>query len=206
MSLKEETKPDDVIKRMYCQNVENEYVRWGRAHEPAARLKYKISIRKKYKNIKVTESGLIVSSSCPHLGASPDGVVEYCDIDGTHMQGLLEVKCPASQSWRQTPPIECAKDNKFYCTLNNDGDKCILKKTHKYYYQVQGQLALSGKPWCDFMIWTLAGYSVERIYFDEECWKKCLQKLNNFYVKVVMAEMFSHRVKRGISLLSNILC
>ena len=31
---------------------------------------------------------------------------------------------------------------------------------------MQGQLALTGLEWCDFVIWTLGGISVERIYFD----------------------------------------
>ena len=33
---------------------------------------------------------------------------------------------------------------------------------------MQGQLALTGLEWCDFVIWNLGGISVERIYFDED--------------------------------------
>jgi len=33
---------------------------------------------------------------------------------------------------------------------------------------VQGQLALTGLEWCDFVIWTLGGILVERIYFDAD--------------------------------------
>ena len=76
----------------------------------------------------------------PFLGASPDGIIEYTD-DGKKMKGVLEIKCTTGH--------------------------LKLKHNHKY-YQVQGQLALTGLEWCDFVIWNLGGISVERIYFDED--------------------------------------
>ena len=49
--------------------------------------------------------------------------------------------------------------------------KAKLKVNHKsgYYHQVQGQLVLSGLPWCNFVV-SLTGsrsIDVERIYFDK---------------------------------------
>ena len=43
---------------------------------------------------------------------------------------------------------------------------------HIYYDQVQGQVARSGAKWCDFVVYTTRGVSIERIHFDEEHWKK----------------------------------
>ena len=50
-----------------------------------------------------------------------------------------------------------------------------------YYFQVQGQLAITGKKWCDFVVWTLKQpMYVERIYFDENLWNDMLNNLSNF--------------------------
>ena len=61
-------------------------------------------------------------------------------------------------------------DSGFYAELNSTTGHLKLEHNHKYYHQVQGQLALtaSGLEWCDFVIWTLGGISVERIYFDAD--------------------------------------
>ena len=83
------------------------------------------------------------------LAASPDGLVLDCsDYDNTF--GLLEIKCPARAekislvdlcTKRELKPLSFFLqyiDRKFY-----------LKTTHSYYYQVQGQLYITGRPWCD---------------------------------------------------------
>ena len=43
-----------------------------------------------------------------------------------------------------------------------------LKQNHKYFAQVQEQLAVGERKWCDFVIFTNKGISIERIKFDEE--------------------------------------
>ena len=48
-----------------------------------------------------------------------------------------------------------------------------LTKNHKYYYQVQGQLGITGTKWCDFVTYTFAGMCIERIYFDEDVKLSC---------------------------------
>lgn len=42
----------------------------------------------------------------------------------------------------------------------------LLKKSHNYYYQVQGQLATTQLPWCDFVVWTPHGTTIQRIERD----------------------------------------
>ena len=113
--------------------------------------------------------------------------------------GVLEVKCPASQAWRNSTPSDCCDDPNFYCALNEKGDP-TLKKTHKYYYQFQGQMAISSRKWCDFVVWTLKGINIERIEFDEDFWNEIAVKLDKFYLQAVLPELFSSRVKRGLSL------
>ena len=42
-----------------------------------------------------------------------------------------------------------------------------LRRTHKYYWQVQGKLAITGLAWCDFVTDTLSNLTVERIWRDD---------------------------------------
>ena len=61
-------------------------------------------------------------------------------------------------------------------------------------------MAVTGRKWCDFFVWTLKGQSVERIRFDEDLWSKVMSKLTYFYVAAVVPELFTERVKRGLAL------
>ena len=162
------------------------YTDWGIKHEPAAKRKYQIVTGRKS-----ADCGLFVNPKFPYLGSSPDGLVGD--------DGVLEVKCPASQAWRNSTPSDCCDDPNFYCALNEKGDP-TLKKTHKYYYQFQGQMAISSRKWCDFVVWTLKGINIERIEFDEDFWNEIAVKLDKFYLQAVLPELFSSRVKRGLSL------
>lgn len=58
-------------------------------------------------------------------------------------------------------------------------------------------MGVSGRKWCDFVVWTLKGMSVERIMFDEAFWEKMVETLKSFYVNAVIPEIFSEHVKRG---------
>jgi len=84
------------------------------------------------------------------------------------MKGVLEIKCPASDKRRSLSPNDCCQDSGFYAELNSTTGHLKLKHNHKYYHQVQGQLALTGLEWFYFVSWTLGGFSVERIYFDAD--------------------------------------
>ena len=42
--------------------------------------------------------------------------------------------------------------------------------THKYYSQVQGLVGVTGARWCDFVVYTSKGMSIEPIPFDEQYW------------------------------------
>ncbi|CAH3186787.1 unnamed protein product [Porites lobata] len=60
----------------------------------------------------------------------------------------------------------------------------FLKKTHFYYAQVQGQLALTGLPWCDFCVYLSDSNEmcVDRIHFNSDYWEnELLPKLKNFF-------------------------
>lgn len=77
-----------------------------------------------------------------------------------------------------------------------------LKKTHNYYYQVQGQMAVVDLRWCDFVVWTLDDIFVERINFDEAFWKnQCYPQLHSFYCGIMLPELIFPRHPLGLNIL-----
>lgn len=128
--------------------------------------------------VKVERSGFFVSPKLFFLGCTPDGKV--VDISCPEDQfGLVEIKCPSSKFG--VTPAEACSDPHFYLEIKDGKPK--LKKDHIYYDQVQGQMALTGAKWCDFVVYTSRGLSIERIHFDEEHWKKQRAILQHTYFR-----------------------
>ena len=109
----------------------------------------------------VCSVGFYLSKSHPFLGASPDGSVY--DPTSDQPYGFVEIKCPYSHHYHT--PAEACTDKNFFCTVES-GNVVTLRQTSKYFCQVQGQMAVGERPWCDFVVYTLKGISVERIKFD----------------------------------------
>ena len=70
--------------------------------------------------------------------------------------------------------------------------------THKYYTQVQGQLLVSQKKYCDFMVWTQKEQVFHRLYPNIDFTEKLLQKLTNFYLQDSMPVLLKHLNVRGL--------
>ena len=65
-----------------------------------------------------------------------------------------------------------------------------LKLKHIYYTQVQGQMGITQRKWCDFVVYTTKGLSVECIHFDKPFWEtKLLPKLAAFYDNCIGPEV-----------------
>jgi hypothetical protein len=71
--------------------------------------------------------------------------------------GLIEIKCPFSKKI-----------------------KPIADQPH-YYSQIQIQLLVTGRTWCDFYTWTPTDTNIERIEIDQEWLDKYLPELRQFY-------------------------
>lgn len=89
------------------------------------------------------------------LGASPDG---YIGDDG-----LVEIKCPFG--------IRNDPEPKF---------KTLAEQPH-YYAQIQVQLYVTDRKWCDFWQWTPHGTRLERVDIDHEWLNENLPILRQFY-------------------------
>ena len=60
-------------------------------------------------------------------------------------------------------------------------------------------MAIGQRPWCDFIIYTTKGISVQRIEYNEKFWEEdLLPKLLNFYDNCVAPEIVSPVHSLGI--------
>ena len=165
---------------LYSKSIDSRSLRWGRTHESDAERAYLQHLRSSGNNAVVEPSGLVIDSNTPCLACSPDGLV------GT--DGLVEYKCPYKAAQQNLTPLQAAIQCKDFCSTSN-GSTLQLKKTHDYYYQVQGCLAITKRTWCDFVVWTPSGIAVERVFADKVFWQAVKVKLERFYRSAVLPEL-----------------
>lgn len=151
------------------------YTAHGNRYEPVALMEYQKYMFSTGRCIEILKCGLVVCMELPILGASPDGKV--IDSGCTKQYGLVEVKCPASKF--TVTPLDACSDPGFF--LEKVNEKPVLKRNHNYYAQVQGQLGVTQLPWCDFVVYTSKGMSIERIVYDHHYWTNSKVKLKDFY-------------------------
>lgn len=188
-------KPEWAIKQILYPGGDaySEALSYGRRHEDDAVVAY-TNLKSLYDvDVQVFETGLHIHPGFPFIAASPDRLV----TDGKE-EGLLEVKCPITKKG-MTPEAAC-QDKKFCCEMVNG--EVTLKTTHAYYYQVQGQMAVTGHTWCDFVVWTnntdfANSTSIERVMFDKSFWvTNILPGLLYFAEHALFPEVITKRVKR----------
>lgn len=56
-----------------------------------------------------------------------------------------------------------------------------LKSQHSYYWQVQGQLLITGMVWCDFVVFAEDDMLIQRIYQDNEVARIIREKGDYFF-------------------------
>lgn len=66
-----------------------------------------------------------------------------------------------------------------------------LKRNHDYYYQVIGQLAITGASYCDFIVRTLTDMHIERIHMDMQLWQEITEKLKQYYYTTLGPEIIN---------------
>ena len=110
-------------------------------------------VHAKHRKWSSADSGLILSQEHPYLATSPDLLTE-CDC--------LKNQVPTAQN---VPYLE-----------EVDG-KVHLKRTRQYYGQIQGQLALTGRSFCDLFMYTEHGHLIAPVVFGGVFWEKLLTNL-----------------------------
>ena len=172
-----------LVKSILCrQHVMTEAIRWGIGNESVAREAYCCEVKDHHDSFTVASTGLHIDPLYPHLGASPDGLIN-CTCCG---KGVLELKCP--YSIRDIDPAMIQRAD-FYL-IPQDGDLRLNQK-HNYYYQVQGQMMVCNITYCDFVTWMPKGMQIEQIRRDDSFCQMMREKLNNFFVKHILPHILT---------------
>ncbi|XP_049924428.1 uncharacterized protein LOC126404989 [Epinephelus moara] len=129
------------------------------------------------KNLNLRKCGLVIHPDAPWLGASPDGLV-YDPLERPSF-GLVEMKCPNALSY-----IDCK-----YLRAEHGTHK--LKESHSYYWQVQGQLLITGMEWCDFVICAHDDMFVQRIYRDATVLNTLRERCDFFFFYTYLPKYLS---------------
>ena len=166
-------------------------LKWGinRDHEDIAREEYIKLLQQQHQSFECHPVGLTVNPAYPHLGASPDGAVS-CSCCGP---GLLEIKCPYKHCDQHPHFIS---DANFF--LHRVAEAMQLKSTHNYFIQIQGQMAICKKDYCDFVCWTSKGMHVERLAFDASVFSRIKPSLNHYFQSVILPELLTHVYKMAM--------
>lgn len=110
---------------------------YGTEHESEARMEYVMQT-----GYAVEETGFHLHHMIPWMGASPDGLVGE--------DGLVELKCP-------------------YKLRNADDvpdDLVDLGEGDMYWHQIQCQMHVMDRRWCDFAVWCPGGMKIRRYVID----------------------------------------
>lgn len=89
-------------------------------------------------------------------------------------------------------------DSSFYLKVDDNGAR-TLSKSHEYYFQVQGQLSVCDKDYCDFVCWTPKGMHIERIVRDYSFFTDVKERLDQFFVTVILPILLTGRNTSGSS-------
>lgn len=146
--MRSKTCPRNTVKNLLYGNFwGNKATRYGNESESIA-----IADFQRLFNVTVTQSGLFIGKEHFYLGASPDGLIGK--------DQLIEIKCPLNIS--TISPTQGIQDRKIKFAEMVD-NKLQLKRTHNYYFQIQGQLAIAERESCYFVIWSPHGMLVEKV-------------------------------------------
>ena len=148
-------------------------IKWGRLHEKDASKALFTSLAKVHSNPKLHTCGLFILKPHPYIGASPDNIFS-CSCCGS---SCVEYKCPYS-----IKDLEVEEGYEKTDFLEKCEGQLQLKRNNKYFYQVQGQMALTGHQTTYFVVWTLKGQPlIEKIAFDQHLWQDVVSKLVIFF-------------------------
>ena len=191
--IKNRSAADNLVSSIlnYKPPVSTKATQWGILNEPVARLKYNSIMAKIHNDFELKETGLVLSTEHPYLGASPDAVVN-CRCCG---KGAAEFKCTWSDREKTVKEIAELSNT---CLIINDTGNIQLNKKHEYYFQLQMQMAMMGAGYDDFFYVTSVDYHYERVFFDIEIWKKSLPKLCSFFKCCILPELFTCRIQHKV--------
>ena len=74
-----------------------------------------------------------------------------------------------------------------------------LKRNQRYFYQIQLQMLVSGRSYCDFFVWSPQNFICIRVAFDQVFCLAELDKATSFHSKCILPEILCRYFTVGIS-------
>ena len=133
-----------VAKRrgQYTEPPPSFHMDWGTEHEPNAKHAYTKATGREIRDV-----GFVLPDDSDLYGCSPDGLVIG---ESGIVEGLFEAKCPKFETligyWADVIDGVPPKPGKLIYQ-----EACYFPVAYRP--QVQGQLMITGLPWCDFYVW-----------------------------------------------------
>ena len=172
-------------------------MQYGLDNEDLALEKYK----KQVPAAQVRKCGLFISTENGELAASPDAI---STINGE--KRVVEIKSLSAS--RHMTPWEAVKfkqkQNSFALhevTVPCKGSKKMithirLKKTHRYYNQVQMQMAITGAKMCHFVVFTNKNCNVliVPVPFNQTFWLTMKDKLLDYHSSCIVPALVQNLV------------
>lgn len=163
-----------IAKMMRPRNLDNVLaIKWGKDKERNARNAFFKFMEPQHKNLKLHISGLQVPTNAPFVAASPDNLItcsccEKCCVDykcpyvlkdkgvqdGWRKVHFLE-KCQQQEQEQQCQQQKQRQQEDQHPGQLQEKQQIRLKRQHKYYTQIQGQMAV-----------TLCRYSYTSLLYD----------------------------------------
>ena len=155
-------------------------VKYGRDNEEKARQLFLKSHRYHHRACSLLVPGFNISSAIPFLGCSADGVIT-CKQCGKF---LIEVKCMWSKR-KFHPRVGAVMSG--ICDKDKDG-QLVLKANHKYYYQIQGQVAITGVLKAFLVLFINKAIESGPVECNADFWESCTERLSSVYRDVLCTE------------------
>jgi hypothetical protein len=186
------TSPSKIIKEILNYNpcVQTKAMRDGIKNEKLAVAEYVKKMQQEgHCNLKVEDCGFFVAKHHGFIGASPDGLVSDPSVENP--LGIIEVK---NITVNDSEDLASALVRKSICRKNG-----MVNKTHMYYYQMQQQLFVVNRAWCDFVVRGNNGeLYCKRVPYDPAWWVEKLANLESFYDSYILPELAYPRLRDGL--------
>ncbi|KAH3822281.1 uncharacterized protein LOC127881093 [Dreissena polymorpha] len=186
--MKESSNTDNLVRLITgskCYNLSGKAaVKWGNTNEEKARHEYAQQQKGNHQYLNVMTAGLLVHQQKPFIAVSVDGVVKCACCPNR----LLEIKCPYKHREKKIQDIK----DKDFC-LNEEGE---LKRSHRYYTQIQLQMYVHDVQSCDLFVYTSVDSVVATVSRDDDFCQKLVSKCEDFFFKFVLPELVSRRLEK----------
>ncbi|XP_050520342.1 uncharacterized protein LOC126893859 isoform X2 [Daktulosphaira vitifoliae] len=136
-------------------------------------------------NVNIQPCGVFIDENLNYLVASPDGLIGK--------DAIVEVKCPFNV--RNMIPEDAIKNKNIRHVFFDKNGNLLLKRHSQYFYQIQGELHITKRQYCYFIIWTQKGMVYATITRDDKFWNDNMEsQLINFYENRMIPELINSQL------------